>query len=387
MSEEAISQQNDQSLELAKKRAMAALAMEGDERRKQRALEEKFKKEKELLEIRKQEERVRAQGDMARKETEQLAKVKRLREERAAQALEEKEITSEVRMQPNVSLSPLRTLKVDMGRMIKDTKQSMVSMAIKEEEKQRAEQVGMVTERKKNHVLFFISAVCIMGGIGVLGWWGYTSYQAKRIATIPNAAPTVDSIIFAEGYKDIVVTDENPVTLTTKLRLAVSNNNIPIGTIQYNRFVDNQQGSLRVLTANEWLVSLNSSAPESLVRLLSDTFMYGIFSGAQNSGFVIFTTSYYEKAFAGMLGWEGTLARDLYAILAGNPVTPDLQNTRFVDVNIKNIAARALKNSNGSTALIYAFLPDKKTIVVAHNEATILQVLTRITTPKPQTQK
>lgn len=377
----------DPTFDIAKKRAMAQFAMEGEERRRRREAEEKFRKEKELLEARKAQEKTRSQGEAARLETEQLAKVKRLREERIAQGAEEKQVTAEVRQSPEVSMSPLRTLKYDMSRMIKDTKQSMVSMAIKEDEKNRMMATGIIQEKKKSYLLLITSLTLLIAGASVLGWWGYDAYQENKIKTTPNAAPQVDSIIYAEGYEDIVVTDENAVTLTAKLKADIVNNNIKIGNVRYDRFVDTASGMIRVLSASEWLTRLNSAAPEALTRLMGETFMYGVFSGAKNSGFIIFKTSYYEKASALMFTWEGSLARDLYPILSGNALTRELQGTRFTDVSIKNINARILKNPDGTTALVYAFLPDKVTLVIAHNEATVLEVLTRITTPKPQTVK
>ncbi|MFA6006531.1 MAG: hypothetical protein WC764_02280 [Candidatus Paceibacterota bacterium] len=377
----------DSSVELAKKRAMAQMAMEGEERRLKREQEEKFRKEKELLDQRKQNEKIRMQGEAARQEIERLAQIKRLREDRATHVVEEKMATAEVRENPNITLSPIRTLKFDMSTMIKDTKASVVSMAIKEDEKRRMMETGVIQEKKKNYILIGFSVILLIGGLTALGFWAYGAYKAKQLATVPNSAKTVDSIIFAEDYTDIVVTNENAITLSAKLRSDVPNNNIPIGSVKYYRFIDNATGQIRVLTAGEWLAKLNVAAPDTLLRLIGDTFMYGIYSGAQNSGFIILQTSYYEKAFAGMLAWEGSLAHDLYPILSGSPVTPELQNTRFTDVSIKNIDARVLKNANGKTELIYAFLPNRTTVVIAHNEATILEVLTRLTTPKPQVTK
>ncbi len=374
----------DPAFELAQKRARAQLAMEGEERRKQREAQEKFHKEKELLDARKQTEKLRAQGETARLEAEQLRKIQNLRAERHDLATEEKQTIEEVQGNQDVSLSPLRTLKFDMNHMMRSNKTSMVSIAIKEDEKKRMLETGVIQEKKKNYVLIGFSLFFLLLGGGVLAWWGYGMYRANEIATTPNTAETVDSIVFAESYKDFVVNEENAVTLTDKLKSDVTNNNIPIGKMQYDRFLDNSSGLLHVLTTSEWLTKINSSAPDALVRLLDNTFMYGIFSSAQNSGFVIMKSSYYEKSYAEMRNWESSLPRDLYPMLSGNPVTKELQNSKFTDVSIKNIDARILKNADGTTAMVYAFLPDKVTLIIAHGESTILEVLTRITTPKPQ---
>lgn len=356
-------------------------------RHKQREIEEKFRKEKELMEARKQAEKLRSQGEVARVEAERLRKIQEMREERHELVNEEKKATEEIRENQDISLSPLRTLKFDMNRMLRDTKASLVSMAIKEDERKRILETGVIQEKKKSRLLIAFSLLLVLLGAGALGLWGYNAYRENQIATVPNAAPTVDSIIFAETYKDVVVTDENAVTLIDKLKSEINNNNIRIGSIQYDRFIDTATGQIRVLTTEEWLTKINSSAPDSLVRLLDGTFMYGIFSSAQNSGFVIMKTSYYEKSFAGLLAWESNLARDMYPILSGEPLTRELQNTKFIDASIKNIDSRILKNADGTTAMVYAFLPDKVTIVMAHSESTIIEILTRLTTPKPQTVK
>lgn len=378
-------QSSDPTFELAKKRAMAQLAMEGEERRKRREIEEKLRKERELAAARKANEATRAQADAVKIEADRLARIKEMREERKQRASEERRVLEEVRESPTISLSPIRTLKFDMNRAVKETKASLVSMAIKEDEKRKMAETGVLREKSKSRVVLVLSILCICGGAGVLAWWGYNAYSKKRIETVPNAAPRVDSLVFSEKYSDLVVNDETPVSLAQKLKKEVAGGNIPIGTIQYMRMVDNSSGMLRAISANELLTKLNLATPDPLVRVLEDAFMYGIFSSAENSGFLVLKTSYYERAFAGMLSWEGSLTRDLYAVLSGKTLTRELQNTRFTDVTIKNMDARILRDPDGKTALVYAFFPDKTTIVIAHTEAALVEILTRITTPKPQT--
>jgi len=380
-------QQQDPTMDIARKRAMAQLAMEGAERRKSRAEEERLQKEKDLIAQRLQSDKSRKSEEAMRIEAENLQKVRVLREERLGRKVEAERITEEIRNETETGLSPLRTLKYDMNRMIKSTKQSVVSMAIKEDEKRRISETGRIEEKKKSHLFIIMSAILITGGLTMLGWWGYSEYQKERLATVPNVAVRVDSIIFAENYNDIVVNDENAATLSQRLRTEVQTNNIPISSILYDRFLDNTGGTLRVITAAEWLTKLDMSAPDELVRLLGNEFMYGVYSGAQNGGFIVLKTSYYEKAFAGMLSWEGLLVRDAYPILGGKPASRELQNQRFIDVTIKNIDARVIKDTDGLTAMVYTFLPDKTTLVLAHNEATVLEILTRLATPKPQISK
>jgi len=156
------SQPDNKAFAIAEKRAMAQLAMEGAERRKKREEEERFRQEKELLEQKRQAEKLRMQSEAGKLEAERLAKIKQLREERLAHATEEKKVTEEVRVEKDVSLSPLRTLKFDMNRMINDTKQSMVSIAIKEDEKKRILETGIIEEKKKSHLLIiFLPYSCL----------------------------------------------------------------------------------------------------------------------------------------------------------------------------------------------------------------------------------
>jgi hypothetical protein len=150
-----------------------------------------------------------------------------------------------------------------------------------------------------------------------------------------------------------------------------------------------------------FLTALNLTAPDILLRNVEPSSMVGIINdGTQTRTFFILRVDSYESTFAGMLDWESTIASDLDALYPAYPViaqtapvattssittakatTPVVVGTQpqFLDEVVDNHNARALKDAEGRTIIIYGYA-DNQTLIIARNEAAFTLLLGRLQT-------
>ena len=164
-----------------------------------------------------------------------------------------------------------------------------------------------------------------------------------------------------------------------------------------------QTGTSSRLTAKQFIEILDTSAEDRLVRTLLDTFIVGVHITDAEHGFLVFTTSIFENAFAGMLAWEETILNDMpfvrnttiidesaLEIVVPNATTTStttdatvvvpqdpLFGAEFRDVVVNNKNARALFTQRGEIVLIYSF-SDTETLVITSNIDTLQVLLDRL---------
>jgi hypothetical protein len=140
------------------------------------------------------------------------------------------------------------------------------------------------------------------------------------------------------------------------------------------------EGELAPLTAaSDFLSILETEAPGSLVRSLEPTFMFGALG---ESRFIIFKLSSFENAFAGMLSWEKTLARDLGPLFASAPLLKTIPpESVFLDVISRNKDVRVLSTfvaSSTEPVLLYSFF-DRKALIITDSLETLRVLVDRLT--------
>ncbi|MFQ5788614.1 MAG: hypothetical protein ACE5H1_11620, partial [Thermodesulfobacteriota bacterium] len=151
-----------------------------------------------------------------------------------------------------------------------------------------------------------------------------------------------------------------------------------------------REGIVRIglISASDFLNTINAHLPASFLRSLKPEFMLGVHMQSGNNPFLILKTGFYENAFAGMLEWEREIKEDLAPLFGpadfdlisnenfGTSAPPSTAPT-FSDFVMKNKDVRILKDNDGEIALLYSFI-DKNTIVITTNENTFSEVLTRL---------
>lgn len=121
----------------------------------------------------------------------------------------------------------------------------------------------------------------------------------------------------------------------------------------------------------------------NLVRSLESTLTYGIAldeASGEISGFLELRSRSYAETFAGMLRLEKTMASDLIPLLKPTMKKSNvllLRGRAWNDERIEGVSARVLSDPDGVSSLAYAFLPDRKTLIIAGGRDVLRLLVTR----------
>jgi hypothetical protein len=201
----------------------------------------------------------------------------------------------------------------------------------------------------------------------------------------------IPSLIFAD--EKVEVTGTGPELSAAIARLAQQpsvNGNVVVTYI--TNATTSKAGIIKIPQQGGVLIrQIFNGAPDILLRNFDDTSTAGIIDSGDNTApfFILHVTSY-ERTFAGMLGWEPTIASDLAVLYPPLPDTSPVSGTtpqlsantgRFIDNVVANHDVRELKDGSGRTTLMYGYR-DKETLIIARNEAAFTAILTRLAAAK-----
>ena len=145
--------------------------------------------------------------------------------------------------------------------------------------------------------------------------------------------------------------------------------------------------STPLVTTEEFFNILNTKAPGTLIRALDPLFMLGLIGDTSQASsiahtFLIIKLDSFDNTYAGMLAWENDMSNDLLPLFASEEAVSTLpSNTPFQDITIQNKDARALKDQNGNTVLLYSFY-DNNMIIITDNETSLRTLVIRLNTEK-----
>jgi hypothetical protein len=361
-------------VELQKQRELARRAMEGEERRKRRELREKTelkkKREQEAKEAAARAEleakqKTETETMKAKGEAEATAQASRARK---VESIEESESFINQLKTKALNLSPLRTFKTDMARAVQEEGISISKIALSEQARRKLGKVE-TEEQPKNTKLILPILLVILLVVGAGTYWWFYIRSGPTTPIINPAAPA--SFIFTEASRSLELKgDINEIHTLVNNEAGVT---IPAKTIKYIYFTRN--GATQ--SWNDFRQVWGLKIPSQLTRNLSGQFMFGVFNNELASNrFLILKTPDYPLAFRGLLDWEDTMADDILPLLRGSNATVKERTPSFIDKMIQNKDTRLLKSIDGQTVIIYSFL-DPQTIVIAQNEATFIEIMTR----------
>lgn len=272
------------------------------------------------------------------------------------------------------SVKAIRTYQSDVAESVKENKTSVAHMVIAEEARKRRLSEFDSPGSKRNITFVFLGlALIAMGGFTAL----FIYNKEQRARTAIQGAQN-QSLIFAENHRSLSVTGLGSDALAKAIGTKVRNANNKLDTIENISFSE-KEGAVEVpVTTERFFFFLDTRIPSALLRSLDPVFMFGIHTFNGNRPFLIFQTNYYENSFAGMLGWEQYMARDLFPIFSiQESPTSEAFNRPFEDVVIKNRDTRVLKDNNGNVILFYTFA-NKKTLIIANSSDTLEEIIRRL---------
>lgn len=281
--------------------------------------------------------------------------------------------------------SIVRTFKTDIAEAVRENNMSLAGVAIKEDEKRREEAGVAVHASRTNKLLVLASAALVIAGLLVVIYVLFV----RRDKNLPTNTPQVASIIFTDTTQDIDTTGMSFKELREKVVAQITGDRLRVGTIKNLRFINTrfieQEGeevSERYwIPAQELFTRLSIPARSTFTRQLAPEFFYGIYSFKGQSGFIILQTKDYASMFAQLLGYEDTLARDLYPLLTGQD-TPNIQDRVWGDEVIDNLDTRMLRTASGDLVMLWSFVGTRDTVLIATDGDVFREVVERIQTPR-----
>lgn len=293
----------------------------------------------------------------------------------------------------NSFIKPLRTYKSDIADVLAKGKTSLVGI-VSAEHKKRIEKLkkeptpekGKETHIIKNILITVLSIILIVLGAGSVTYF-YLKKEKVDEVFIQEKNP---ALIFSENHKILDITNLSKRKLMNTLVNARDGTSGMLNTITNYIIAEEIEidgvKDKTLVSAEDFLRTLEVHVPSSFLRALEPEFMFGVHVFDGNVPFFIFKVESYENAFAGMLDWEKTMETDLFPLFESETTIADRDSEGtttlqikigFRDVIIRNKDTRVLENNMGRTIFLYSFL-DRKTIVIAIDKDSFTEILTRI---------
>ena len=313
---------------------------------------------------------------------------------------------------PAASESPLHTYKSDFADHIDTKGASTFSVLAAEADtgKLRVKSSPLSASRLRTALITVLGLVLIVGGAGA----GYAAYRYVAGHNTVVLAPSVPSLVFADDRQ--ALTGEGPQLLQALAASAdspLADGQVRVVYLTEASTTPDGKPITIPLAGGRLIGSLQLSAPDLLLRNIAPESTVGVVhAGTETRAFFIMKVMSYERTFAGMLSWEGTLESALETLYPQYPLPepglPTIATTtrivngkkvtatttipaapvvviapRFIDEVTSNHDVRALKDGQGRTILLYGY-KDKETLIIARDEAAFGELLRRLAATKQQ---
>ncbi len=271
--------------------------------------------------------------------------------------------------------SKIRTMKSDIAEYLKEAKPSLIQILTK--------QIDIKPEPidSEGPALPWKIIVIALGGIALFGvfiWFGY-QYFLVPAGPVEKAPVIVEqkipaSPIAVEKTDTITV---SPNLLNLQQGLFNSAQNIErSGSFKRLIIVVRDGAKTRTLAPVELFGILDADPPSQINDSLIDSaFFYVYYSSAGPRIVMIAPSRSIERTFAGMLGWENSIQRDLEILFLGEKITPVI--APFVDRTFKNIDYRYLK-IGPELGVGYFIFSAKNYLVLSTSEEAMQLVINRL---------
>ncbi len=274
-------------------------------------------------------------------------------------------------------LKTVRTYMSDMADTVRDNEISVIKIALAEQNKHEREDLYRKVEGTPTKKVFWVIGGIILVAIAIGGTYFIIQQKAKQ--NIVEQIEKKETLISYDEISPVNVT--NPDELTNKINTIKKETNAN-GKIDIIKFISLSQeinGIQEKILVQDLFRDLGFTAPSSLIRSLSDSYMIGTYTNNTQNLFIIFQTKNYEYTYAGMLEWEKTLAGDMLPLFELDTKESKIQirDRKWKDVIINNKDVRALVNENDKIILYYLFT-NKSNLVITSDESTIKEIVAKL---------
>lgn len=258
-----------------------------------------------------------------------------------------------------------------MARALSSQQESLVSIARQEKLRQstcyRAPEEARRSSGARG-LVFFLGTLLFLALAGVGGW--YTYHEFVRKTAVPVVEVPQSRLISPESTREISLADASRESVFTAVAQAASG----------ARPTELRHILVRDAAGNEasietFLTALGAQAPGSLVRAFVPVFMLGSLGEER---FLIVKLSSFQNAFAGMLGWEKSMASDLSGLFSRKAALQELGGAAvFTDVAYRNKDLRVISGAEGAL-LVYSFF-NNETLIITESPETLQALVERLT--------
>ncbi len=283
-------------------------------------------------------------------------------------------------MNPEESpLKQIRTFQGDVTESLQKQRESLVS--IQQAEHLRGSLAGSPIDtssenfKSRKELFLLLLGSVLLFALGTVGiWYAYNEFVRKTatpISSVPAnrfiSTNTEINLDFTAASREILINT-----------LAGATGNTTRGELNHIVFRKGAEDKNPLLTTSEFLQTLESRAPGSLVRAFDPLFMFGNFGA---SAFLVIKLASFENAFAGMLAWEKDLDQDIGPLFATAELLRNISSeTSFTDVTDRNKDIRML-TLEGQIVLLYSFF-DNNMLIITDDLETLRVLIDRLTREK-----
>jgi hypothetical protein len=259
---------------------------------------------------------------------------------------------------------------------------SAASIAIAERKKMGMEGQGGAPgpdEKKKGRsrsilkLVLILASLALLGGGAVVGYYLYSQSPLSMPAPVMTEPKESVSLVPSDSQTIVNIDNLTASAILSRIKAEASKPQ-KAGTVKEISVTRTEGGVPAPVSASEMAGAVNMPVPDIILRTLEPMWMLGVYAGGSgaNSAFVVVTTNLFQNAFAGMLGWEGTMTNDLAPYIGTS--TP---NGQFKDEIVKNKDVRAFVAADGSTLFLYSFV-DNSTLVFSGSNAALAEAISRL---------
>ncbi len=279
-------------------------------------------------------------------------------------------------MKNDPSIKQLRTFKTDAEEAVRYQNISAVDIALAEQRKKEASTPIEYIHDEASHANLGIFIVVVMAVIVLLlgGWYyWFTSSQPAQTGS-PVSKDNIQALIpYKIGSSMVLDAEENAIDLIGARLADAASGTSSVFALLPKATAGSRDG------APLSDIFRDTEMPESLLRSFSGEYMIGSFISSRNDPFLILKSSSFPITFAGMLEWEGEMAKDLLPLVKVAHDETKLPTTTkaFEDSVVQNVDIRVSRNQAGEIILAYAF-PSKDTVVVTTGENSLRHILSEL---------
>ena len=290
---------------------------------------------------------------------------------------------------PSMVQRNIRTFQNDMADSIQSKPISVAHIAIAQHSRDDESNKSVIIRNEQTHpdrgilkktILLLLSIMFVIAGL-IGGYYFYTQSMLARIQapiteTITVSVMTTEQTkslgVSADLRKNIAGAVRNPQNFT--IDLSQSANILITNDLTTNPIIQ--------ISSSEFLSTIGSKAPNTLVRALQPEFMLGVYRGTSgDKPFLILKNSNFQNSYAGLLLWENEMFEDLswlFAPVGSEDTASSISNLlAFSDTIIKNKDARILVTKQGNFLISYAFA-DPDTIIITSDPLTLSALIDNI---------